>query len=239
MQMKRIVLIAALMSSGLAFGFTEPGSAARETQAAGTPSASAHDDEQQVVVVEAWRRDRALDAFLRGDFATAEVEFKKNVRCIRRNELQLEYALRQGMIDLARANFPNAAGVAYAPPNIHNLPLRPDQITERTCYNKEWQLYMIGLSQIQLGRFAEAKKSLSSVMRMSKEDLLFDAHYRVGLLELLEGDVEGANRRLTHLTKMERSCRARGTRCEVHADLEAATSYLSRAVAHARHGVNR
>jgi hypothetical protein len=32
-----------------------------------------------------------------------------------------------------------------------------------------------------LGRFAEAKKSLNIVTRMSKEDLLFNAHYRVGL----------------------------------------------------------
>jgi hypothetical protein len=236
MQMKRIILLAALMSSGLAFGFTEPGSAAREIPAADAPSASADDDEQQVVLVEAWRRDRALDAFLRGDFVTAEVEFKKNVRCIRRNELQLQYAFWQA--DPTRASFPGGAGAGNAP-NIYNLPLRPDEIAERTCHSKEWQLYMIGLSQIQLGRFAEAKKSLYSVMRMSKEDLLYDAHYRVGLLELLEGDVESANRRLAHLTKMQRSCQARGSRCEVSADLELATSYLSRVVANARHGVIR
>ena len=164
---------------------------------------------------------------MRGDFATAEVEFKKNVRCIRRNELQQDYAFD-------RASLPQA-GTADMP-NIPNLPLRPDQIAERTCYSKEWQLYMIGLSQIQLGRFAEAKKTLYSVMRMSKEDLLFDAHYRVGLLELLEGDIESANRRLDHLTKMQRKCQARGARCEVNADLEWATNYLTRAVANARQG---
>lgn len=236
MQTKRLVLIVALMNSGLAFGFTEPGAAATETPAAAASSAAANDDDQQVVLVEAWRRDRALDAFLRGDFATAEVEFKKNLRCIRRVELQLDYALRQAA--LGRASFAQA-GTAYAPPDIHNLPLRPDQIAERTCYSKEWQLYMIGLSQIQLGRFAEAKKSLYSVTRMSKEDLMFDAHYRVGLLELLEGDVESANRRLAHLTKMQRSCEARGIRCEVQSDLEEATSYLSRAVANARQGIVR
>jgi tetratricopeptide (TPR) repeat protein len=233
--MKRLIVVAALMSSGLAFGNSEPGAAPLEDPAAAASQVSGHDDEQQVVLVEAWRRDRALDAFLRGDFATAEVEFKKNVRCIRRVELQLDYALRQAIIDAGR-NF--AAGVAYGP-RIHNLPQRPDEITERTCYSKEWQLYMIGLSQIQLGRFDEAKKSLYSVMRLSKEDLLFDAHYRVGLLELLEGDVESADRRLTHLTRMERRCLARGSRCEVHADLEAATSYLSRAVADARREVTR
>jgi hypothetical protein len=93
-----------------------------------------------------------------------------------------------------------------------------------TCHSKEWQLYMIALSQIQLGRFAEAKKSLHSVMRMSKEALLFDAHHRFGLLELLKGDVESADCRLAHLMRMQRSCQARGAGCEVHADLEAATS---------------
>jgi hypothetical protein len=163
MQMKRLVLIAALMNSGLAFGLTEPGESA-----VGSP-AMAPDDEQQVVVVEAWRRDRALDAFLRGDFATAEIEFKKNVNCIRRVALQMDSAVRESLNEVDRAAFPRV-GPSYGP-NIHNLPLRPDQIVERTCYNKEWQLYMIGLSQIQLGRFDEAKKSLYSVMRMSKEDL--------------------------------------------------------------------
>jgi hypothetical protein len=233
--MKSLVLLAALMNCGLAFGSAELGGEAIETQPAAGAAAAEQGEEQQVVLVEAWRRDRALDAFLRGDFATAEVEFRKNVRCIRRNELQLDYSLRQAAIGLGRANFPGANQA----PDIHNLPQRPEEIAERTCYSKEWQLYMIGLSQIQLGRFAEAKKSLYSVTRMSKEDLFFDAHYRVGLLELLDGDLESANRRLARLTSMERSCRARGERCEVSADLEVATAYLARAVADARQGVFR
>ena len=228
--MKKLVLIAALLNCGLAFGFAESGAASGEPPTSLASSTSGQEGEQPVIMVEAWRRDRALDAFLRGDFATAEVEFKKNVRCIRRGELQQDYALDRA--SLPQPGPPNV-------PNIPNLPLRPDQIAERTCHSKEWQLYMIGLSQIQLGRFAEAKKSLYSVMRMSKEDLLFDAHYRVGLLELMEGDVESANRRLVHLMKLQRSCRARGARCEVNADLEWATSYLTRAVANARQGIPR
>lgn len=232
--MKRIILIAVLMNSGLALGFNEPINAAGEPPAGDGTAVATQADEQQVVFVESWRRDRALDAFMRGDFATAEVEFQKNVRCIRRNETQLEYAVRHG----SEGTFFVYNGALNAP-KIHNLPLQPDQIAERTCHSKEWQLYMIGLSQLQLGRFAEAKKSLSSVMRLSNEELLYDAHYRVGLLELLEGDVETANRRLSHLKRMQRICEARGSGCEVHADLDAATSYLSRAVADARHGVAR
>jgi hypothetical protein len=228
--MKRLLLLAALMNCGLAFGYAELGEEATETQ-----SAAVQGEEQQVVLVEAWRRDRAMDAFLRGDFATAEIEFRKNVQCIRRSELQLDYSLQQGANGMGRAILPGA----NAAPNIHNLQLRPDEIRERTCFSKEWQLYMIGLTQIQLGHFAEAKKTLYRVTQMSKEDLLFDAHYRVGLLELLDGDIESANRRLVHLTSMRRSCRARGDRCEVNSDLEVATAYLARAVADARHGVVR
>jgi hypothetical protein len=224
--MKKLVLIAALMNFGVAFAYSEDGGQSPASSAGS--SASAQGEEQQVVLIEAWRRDRALDAFLRGDFATAEVEFRKNERCIRRAELALDAALRD-------------AGSFYlgTGPNIYNLPMRPEQIAERTCHSKEWQLYMIGLSQIQLGRFAEAKKSLSTAAWMSKEDLLFDAHYRVGLLELLEGDVEGANRRLKRLVRMQRSCEARGAGCEVGADLESATNYLKHAVAAARNGVVR
>jgi tetratricopeptide (TPR) repeat protein len=224
--MKRLVLLAAMMNCGLAFGFAEPGG---EAQSAADASAAVQGEEQQVIVVEAWRRDRALDAFLRGDFATAEVEFGKNLRCVQRNQRQFEFALRQGLIDMARGS-PNAF--------IHSLPKHPDEIRERTCYGEEWQLYMMGLSQIQLGRFAEAKKNLKRAAHISKDDLLFDAHYRVGLLELLEGDVESANRRLVRLTRMTRSCLARRG-CEVGADMEVATAYLTRAVANARHGVRR
>jgi hypothetical protein len=231
--MKKLVLIAALLNGGLASAYSEGGGDSAASSA--ESSASAQGEEQQVVLIEAWRRDRALDAFLRGDFATAEVEFQKNVRCIRRGELALDGSLRQGALELDRGSF---LGAGHAP-HIHNLPLRPEQIAERTCHSKEWQLYMIGLSQIQLGRFAEAKKSLSTAAWMSKEDLLFDAHYRVGLLELLEGDVDSANRRLNRLVRMQRSCEARGASCEVGPDLEAATNYLKHAVGAARNGVVR
>ncbi|HEX6638688.1 MAG TPA: hypothetical protein VF033_13605 [Steroidobacteraceae bacterium] len=229
--MKTVLLLAVLMNSGLAFGFSEPGGVAGTQPAAG--ASAAVPGEEQSILVEAWRRDRALDAFLRGDFATAEIEFKKNLRCIRRIELQLEYSFKQGQIEMYRA-----ASLMNGP-NIHNLPARPEQIRERTCHSKQWQLYMIGLSQIQLGRFDEAKKSLRTAAHMSKEELLFDAHYRVGLLELLDGNVDSANRRLAHLVHMKRSCLARTRTCEVGVDLDAATAYLARAVADARQGISR
>jgi hypothetical protein len=227
--MKISSLLAGLRNGVLAMALAAPVVSAQEDPAA---ESVAVQQEDPVVYVEAWRRDRALDAFLRGDFATAEVEFRKNEQCIRRVELQIDGAIRQGLVEQDRTTGPQGNG-----PGIHNLPLRPEQIRERTCHSKQWQLYMIGLSQIQLGRFEDAKKSLYSVTRMSKEDLLFDAHFRVGLLELLEGDIEKADRRLSHLAGMQRSCRARS--CEVDADLTVATTYLTNAVAAARHGARQ
>lgn len=45
--------------------------------------------------------------------------------------------------------------------------------------------YMAGLSQIQLGQYKKAKKSLYSSLHFT--DLISDAHFRVGLLELMDG----------------------------------------------------
>jgi hypothetical protein len=98
---------------------------------------------------------------------------------------------------------------------------------------------MIGLSQIQLGKLDEAKYSLERAARMTNDELLYDAHFRVGLLELLDGEVDMAARRLTRLRSIQRNCNARGTSCEVHADLDVAVAYLARAVSEARRGIVR
>lgn len=187
-------------------------------------------DSDTVIVVEGFRRDRALDAFLRGDFAAAEIGFRDNWLCILREQRQLDAALRQ-LSGLASSPSPRLNQQAFM---SLFMPQPTDEIRERTCFNEEWQFYMMGLSQIQLGKFAEAKKSLYRAAK-SKEDLMFDAHYRIGLLELLEGNIDRADRRLSYLSKLQRSCHARGVRCEVQADLETATAFLKRAIANARH----
>jgi hypothetical protein len=208
--------------------------------------ASAADTQEvtdEVVVV--GRRDRAMDAFMRGDFVTAEKEFKDNFRCIRRAEMLKDFALEQGVVDAQRATTlgapAHAVGDAGAPqvynaPVIYNAPLRPDQIVERTCSSPDWQLYMIGLTQIQLGNLVEARKSLRRATQRSQDLLLFDADFRLGLLELLDGRIEPAERRLKRLDSMRRTCDKRGIRCVVHADLEAAIAYLRAAIGDARRG---
>lgn len=178
------------------------------------------------ITVTGWR-DRALDAFMRGDFVTAEEEFGENLSCIQRQRTLLEWAIQDAIADAGRGN----QGIS-----LTISPQQPGEIAERTCFAPEWQLYMMGLSEIQLGRLQEAKYSLGRAARMSNDELMFDAHFRVGLLELLDGNVDLAEQRLRRLRSIQRNCNARGMECEVHADLDVAVAYLDRAVSDARGG---
>lgn len=231
--MTRLGLLMVRLACASSLFVAAPIASAQDAQAPTEVPKPANTEETPEIVVQGWRRDKAMDAFMRGDFATAEIEFRNNARCIRRQELQFEAGVRDAT-SLAPSNGTEFGNVNLPP--IFNQPQRVDEIIERTCHSKEWQLYMIGLSQIQLGRYAEAKRSLYSVTRMSKEDLLFDAHFRVALLELLDGNIKRADRRLSHLDGMQRICTRRGSRCEIHADLDAAVEYLRRAIADARAG---
>jgi hypothetical protein len=202
-------------------------------QAAADAPANAGSD--PVIVVEAFRRDKALDAFLSGDFVAAEDGFKENWKCIWRNQRLFEAGVRQAIADYTTGS--QGTGRNFMSQQTYlTMARNPDEIRERTCFNAEWQFYMMGLSQIQLGKFAEAKKSLYRAADLTKEELMFDAHYRIGLLELLDGNIENADRRLSYLSKLQRRCNNRGARCEIHADLDAATDYLKHAIVNARRG---
>jgi hypothetical protein len=197
--------------------------------------APANEGSDTEIVVEAFRRDKALDAFLAGDFAKAEAGFQENWKCIWRNQRLFEAGVRQAMSESLAPS--QGIGRTYMSEQQYlSMVQRPEEVRERTCFNAEWQFYMMGLSQIQLGKFAEAKKSLYRAAEATSEELMFDAHYRIGLLELLDGNIENADRRLAYLSKMQRRCNNRGARCEIHADLDAATGYLKHAIVNARRG---
>ncbi len=215
--------------------------AAQEAPAPADAASRADAGVDQEVVVRGFRGDRAMYAFLTGDFVTAEAEFRNNRRCVERLVRLSEAAIAQAISDYTQNSIRAAGGFAApgwgsgnSPSMFFNNPQRADEIAERTCHSPTWQLYMIGLSQIQLGRLSEAKESLYRVIRESDELLLFDAHFRIGLLELMDGDTVRANRRLKHLYGLQRSCERRGSQCEIHADIEEATAFLARAIANAR-----
>jgi tetratricopeptide (TPR) repeat protein len=213
--------------------------------AAAAPSAEAPSAvEDEVVVVQGYR-DRAMSAFLRGEFEVAEREFAANLSCIQRVETLRTFAFEQSRVNEQMADNNAAIGASLAagtaaptalPATGYGIHERRERVPERTCESPYWQHYMMGMSQIGLGRLDEAKATLYRVVNEANNQYFFDAHYRVGLLELLDGNIDLAERRLTHLRRMQRLCNRRGDSCEIRGELEHAIAQLDYSIGAARRG---
>lgn len=222
-----------LLCAGPAFGQDAPAAApalspapTQATPPAELGAAPSANGEEETVVVRGYR-DRALDAYLRGDFETAEREFDENLSCIQRVETLREFAFQQAQandlrseINLGSIGSSGAATTTAPPQSSYTAHNRRTRVPERTCNSPYWQIYMMGLSQLGQGNYDEAKETLYRVVRESNHQYMFDAHYRVGLLELMDGNIDEANARLTHLRRMQRLCNRRGTSCEIKGELD-------------------
>jgi len=127
------------------------------------------------------QQDPAMSAWNAGDYATAEVEFKRNAFCALRVERNFRAGVEGARDSTVRADVgtdfdqvgagaggPGGGPVGRtAPPptpnaNIESSSLRnKDSATKRTCEDRGFQLYMMGMSQLKLGKRAEAKQSLT------------------------------------------------------------------------------
>ena len=179
------------------------------------PSAIAQDqptnDDQRVldaVIVTGVQNDDAMAAFRAGEYDAAEVGFLKNARCALRRERNLTAAIDSARLSNSQPNFDPAIsnGASQTP---SNLPQR----TERTCAHRGFQVYMAGLSQIQLGRSEEAKESFKKATALSK--ILYDAHYKLALIALLDGDRKTAKRQLKKIDGILKRCYACPARQEI------------------------
>lgn len=236
------VLAAPLLCTLPAVAQNAPAPATPVAQAAPAPTEA--DIEDEVVVVQGYR-DRAMSAFLRGDFAVAEQEFANNLSCIQRVETLRTFAFEQSRANEQMADNNAAIGASLAagtaaptalPATGYGIHDRRERVPERTCESPYWQHYMMGMSQIGLGRLDEAKATLYRVVREANNQYFFDAHYRVGLLELLDGNIDLAEQRLTHLRRMQRLCNRRGDSCEIRGELEHAIAQLDYSISAARRG---
>lgn len=163
--------------------------------------------------------DPAMSAWNAGDFATAEIEFDKNAFCALRAERNFTSGLETARDSSITAN---VAADAVGPPQVTGgqggvsvsqaAPAPQAQFnssnfkknksaTKRTCEDRGFQLYMKGLSQLKLGKTIEAKETLSRAANMRKD--LYDAHFRLSLLEYQDGNIDEANKQLKKLKKLE------------------------------------
>jgi len=189
------------------------------------------------------QNDDAMAAFRRGDYATAEVEFLDNASCALRRERNLIASAETARLNAARAEtFANATGTnsgassrgagAGTPVSSNTGLAAGDSVAarnlqkreDRTCEQRAFQIYMAGLSQIQLGKTDDALRNFERATVISKT--LYDAHYRIGLIKLLQGDVKTAEKQLSKMEGILKRCR----KCDVREEIVASIDTLKGAI---------
>ncbi len=226
-------LIAAAMT------FAAPAISAQEEPA----DAESEDRVLDTVEVVGVQNDAAMAAFRAGDFETAEVEFLDNAMCALRRERNLRSSVDTAQINTQRAEvFSNSstvdsgassrganAGAGQQTPTgvaaVDGIAARNLRNTyDRTCDARGRQLYFAGLSQIQLGKTNEALRSFEKATVASK--ILYDAHYKIGLIKLLTGDAKTAESELKKIEAILKRCRD----CEAKQEITERIDHLAKAI---------
>lgn len=186
------------------------------------------EDEVIVHARRAWDGHKGMQAFWDGDYETAEFEFEKEFKRLKRREnglynMSQDTALgleRNAQISQATQSF---GGGSAATARIQSFRseaanmssasnFRSSKIKGRNILNdgKDTSLdfgftkYMAGLSEIQLGKYKEAKSSFKTAIHFDKDN--FDARMRLGLLYLTENDIDKAVKQLEKIEKIWVKC---------------------------------
>ena len=231
--MKHLALVLALLAAAAAYpAYAQQANTPEEAQQTEVPD--------EVIATARKQSDPAMSAFLSGDYATAEIEFDKNAFCA----LRVARNFRAGVDSAQESSIrSNVAADSVAPPpvsggrggasigssvqttvsvntfNSTNFK-KSESDKRRTCENRGFQIYMKGLSQLELGKTAEAKKTLSQATKVHRT--LYDAHFKLSLLEYQEGNIEKAKKELKSLKKIADRCR----RCDAKPEIEGQVKYL-------------
>lgn len=196
----------------------------------------------EVIATARKQTDPAMSAFLAGDYETAEIEFDKNAFCALRVERNFRSGVEAARDESIRSTLAGNAntqaqptggpgagagvGVGAAPTNavVNGVNSSDFQKSNkrRTCENRGFQIYMKGLSQLELGMTAEAKKTLSQATQVHR--YLYDAHFKLSLLEYQEGNMEDAQKELKKLKKIAARCK----RCVAKPEIEGQVKYLDK-----------
>lgn len=206
-------------------------------------SAQTQTSEDEVIVQGTVRKDQAMSAYLSGDFETAAIEFKKNARCALRVERNFEAGIESAQNSILQSqsaadaiSAPNPTGgpgaqvtvTPQAPSVAPAISLNSsnfeenENIARRSCEDRGFQMYMLGLSQLKLGELEKAKDSLYTAVALRKQ--IHDAYFRLALLEYQDGNINKARKQFKALTRLQKKCR----KCEFADEITAQVAYLQK-----------
>lgn len=167
--------------------------------------------------------DAAMHAFNSGDFQLAETKFKENAFCTRqaeRNKRNMYDNMQNASINQeVSANPSSDPSFSTASNPKQNISIR-----KHTCKDRAFQLYMAGLSQLQLDRPADAEDSFERAVTLRSK--LYDAHYRLALIKLLRKDTEGVEEHLTSIEETLVKC----DDCDVRDEIIVRINFLKKAL---------
>ncbi len=239
--MPKSFLSAILIGASLAVA---PLASAQEAEPTETEATEGEDRVLDTVSVVSVQNDAAMAAFRAGDYETAEVEFLDNAMCALRRERNVFNSIETAQTNSARADIFAAAnsgvdsGVSSRGASAGAGQQTPSGLSaadgvaarniantyDRTCEKRARQLYFAGLSQIQLGKTNEALRNFEKATATSK--ILYDAHYKIALIKLLNGDAQTARSELRKIEGILKRCR----NCEAKQEIVERVDHLEKAI---------
>jgi len=209
-------------------------------------------DEIIVEGIRSWEGHDGMDAFRAGDFETAEIEFEQEFKSLRRRENAREAAAFSAEIGADRfQDINNAAvgGQSFGGPGggggtVSQLPGTPDLAVDARFSGKRakgknllndgvvnyedfaFTKYMSGLSELQLGKYDQAKDSFKKSVSFYGKN--YDARMRLGLLYVVQRDIDKAADQLEALDKLRIRCQKKS--CEDYQDILDSSKTLASAI---------
>ena len=137
------------------------------------PQTNNNDEDIENITVTARAGDAAMQAFNAGNFELAEIKFKENERCalrVERNrqafiegvrESQISQEINGGGVNTGSSMTDSNAARVEGNSSMNAIAAKTqkteDKVRENTCENRAFQIYMAGMSQLQLGRAEDAE----------------------------------------------------------------------------------
>jgi len=223
-------------------------------------SESAQIDPIDEIIVEGtagWEGHAGMNAFLNGDFETAEIIFEKEFISLKRAKngrynTATDAALSQSRASnlgqatsnatsTASSSQGNSGTSANRTSGNSNVSGRSSSRRKRgknllndgVLSDQDFALtkYMSGLSELKLGKYDEAKKSLKSSLHYDRGNP--DARMRLGLLYLKEDNYDKAADHLEELERRRVKCKKKN--CHEYEELLTAASILAREITNKIH----
>lgn len=242
MKLRRLLIVTALSLCGVMFTAQTQAQAQVSTSPQSQNSAQPTSPTDEIIAYGTRRQDPAMSAYLAGDYEVAEIEFKANAFCALRasrnfkagldsaqeNSIRGDLGITEDIASQPTGGVGGSGGAPTSAPSITpTAPINASNFNKtqstdaRTCEDRGFQLYMAGLSQLKLGKSQDAKESFSRAVVLRKS--IYDAYFRLALLEYQDGDIKSAKKQYKQLRRLQKNCRKK---CEFNAEINGQIDYL-------------